>query len=200
VGLLRDLADVIDHFMRSGPGMPAALIYFAVVAAPLTLLHELGHALVAAHRLGGPVHISLGARGRLVRIRLRRLTMAVSALPHPARLGGYASFDASRASARDLLLVALAGPAASLVAFVVAALALSSVSHAGTAHDVLWAATASSLLSVLLSLVPLEFQEHRGGPKLRTDGRVALEAIRAHRAFSACERAQASAMPGSTST
>jgi hypothetical protein len=197
VGLLSDPAGVIDHFIRSSPGMPATFTYLAAVAVPTTLLHELAHALVAARRLGGRVHVSVGARGSLVRIHLRRLSMAVNALPHAARLGG---FDALRAAARDLLLVALAGPAASLAGFALSALVLSYVPRAGTVHDLLWAATAANLCAALLSLIPFQFQEHRGAPKLRTDGRVALEAIRARRAFRACERSQASAMPGSTST
>lgn len=199
VALLHDLAGVIQRFMHAEPGMPVVLVYLAGVAVPMTLLHELAHALVAARRLGGPVHVSVGGTGKLVRIHLRRLTMAVNALPHPSRLGGYTSFDASRASARDLLLVALAGPAASLAGFIVSALALSSAPPTGVVHNLLWAATAANLFGVL-NIVPLEFQERREGPRLRSDGRIALQAIRASRAFGACQRSQARAIPGSTST
>jgi hypothetical protein len=197
VGLLRDLAGEIERFMRVEPGMPVALAYLVGMAVPTALLHELGHALAAGRRLGVPLYISVGGTGKLVRIHLRRLRMAVNALPLPF---GYASFGASRASANALLLVALAGPAASFCGFVVAAVALASVAQTGVVHNLLWAAAATSLARVLLSIVPLELKERRDGTRLRTDGRVAFAALRASRAFRARERAQATAIPGSTST
>jgi hypothetical protein len=180
---MRELAEAVQRFLNASPGMPATLLYVSIAAIPVILVHELGHALMAARRLGAPVHVSVGATGRLLRVHFRRLTMAVNALPHPHGLGGYATFDASRASAFDLLLVALAGPAASLCSFALAALALATSPAAGVVHDVLWAATLDSLAWLLLNIVPLEVQERREGPKLRTDGLLALQAMRAVRAF-----------------
>jgi hypothetical protein len=194
------LGSLVQRFVDPAPGMPLVLACVLAMAVPVALLHELGHALVAARRLGGSAHISLRGTGALVRVRLRRLTMVVAALPHSAGMPGYRTLEESRASARDLLLVALAGPAVSLLGFTLAALALSSARVTGVAHDSLWAAAATNLLAALLTLTPLELQGRRGAPKLRTDGRVALLAVRAGRSFRACERAQAKAIPGSTST
>jgi hypothetical protein len=182
VGLLRDLAELIQSFMRSSPALPAMLIYLVVAAVPITLVHELGHALVAARRLRGPIHVCVGSTGQLLRVRVRHLTLAVSAVTHPGHVGGTTTFDAARATARDVTLIALAGPGASLLGFAVAAVAFSSAPAGGVAHDLLWAATAGSVVAVL-NILPFEFQERRGGPRLRTDGRIALEAARARRAL-----------------
>jgi hypothetical protein len=168
--------------VHPGGDVPTLFAYVLALSLPMTCLHELGHALAAARRLGDPVHISVGGTRRLLRIRFRRLTMAVNALPYRASLGGYDSIDASRASARDLLLVALAGPLASLTGFLAAAIALSSVSTSGSWHDLLWAAAVTNL-AACVSIVPLELRERRGGPRLRTDGRLVLDAVRARRAL-----------------
>jgi hypothetical protein len=105
--------------------------------------------------------------------------MRINAFARPDRAGGLATFDASRATPRDMLLIALAGPAASLVGFVVAAWAMSGAPH-GLLRDLLWAATGDSAFAVL-NLVPLTLSERRGGSALRTDGRIALDALRVER-------------------
>jgi peptidase M50-like protein len=175
-------AFVAQSFIGSAPRMPLAVVYLVAVGVPVVLLHELGHALVAARRLGGPVHMSVGRTGARLSAHFRRLTMAVGALPHPTGVGGYTSFASSRASARDLLLVALAGPAASLLGFALAVMALAVAPASGVAHDVLWAAAVTNLAGVL-NIVPLELRERREGPRFRTDGQFALRAMRAVRAF-----------------
>jgi hypothetical protein len=92
-------------------------------------------------------------------------------------------FDASRATIRDVLLIALAGPAASLAGTVISAWALSAASPPGVVHDLLWAATLTGVFGVL-NLVPLRLQEGRTGPTFRSDGRLALDALRLARALS----------------
>jgi len=174
-----DSVGLIDRF-TSIPGMPALLLYLAAAAVPVILLHELGHALVASRRLGGPVHISVVGTGTLLSIRIKRIRLDVSALSHAAEPPSPTSLDAVRASARDVMLVALAGPAASLLCSALAACALSLAPGTGRGHDFLWATTAIGLLGVL-TVVPLAFQERPGGPRLRTDGRLALDAARAVR-------------------
>jgi hypothetical protein len=95
---------------------------------------------------------------------------------------GVAEFDATDATARDVLLIALAGPAASLVGTMLTAWALSACSPSGVLHDLLWAATLGGAFAVL-NLVPITFQEQRDGPPVRTDGRLALDALRVARAL-----------------
>src|SRR2546425_184321 len=174
-----DPVGLIDRF-TSIPSTPALFLYLAAAAVPGILLHELGHALVASRRLGDPLHISVGGTGTLLSIRIRRLRLDVSALSHAAQPPSSTSVDAVRASARDVMLVALAGPAASLLCSALAACALSLAPGTGLGHDFLWATTAMGLLGVL-TVVPLVFQERPGGPRLRTDGRLALDAARAVR-------------------
>ncbi len=179
--LLYNLADAIVRFMDSGPGLVASLIFLMITAIPVTLLHELGHAIAARRLLDVNVQVSVGSAGKLAEMRLGQIALSINALSHPARVAGVAEFDGSRATARDVLLIALAGPAASLAGTMVTALALSAASTTGALHDLLWAATLAGVVGVL-NLVPLRFQEKRRGPTLRTDGRLALDALRIGRA------------------
>jgi hypothetical protein len=182
VDALYRLADAIVHFMDSSPGLPISLLCIAIAALPVTLLHELGHAVAARRLLGSDVQVSVGSTGKLADIQLGQIALAINALSHPGRASGAAEFDASRATARDILLIALAGPAASLVGTVLTAWALSAASPSGALHNLLWAATAAGVFGVL-NLVPLSFQEGRDGPSVRTDGRLALDALRVARAL-----------------
>jgi hypothetical protein len=65
---------------------------------------------------------------------------------------------------------------------ILTAWALSATSNAGVVSNLLWAATFAGAFGVL-NLVPLRFQERRDGPALRTDGRLALDALRVARAL-----------------
>ena len=179
---LYSIADAIARFMESNPGFPIALLYIAIAALPVTLLHELGHAVAARRLLGGDVDVSVGSTGKVAQMQLGQIALAINAFSHPGRASGAAEFDASRATARDILLIALAGPAASLAGTVLTAWALSAASPSGALHNLLWAATAGGVFGVL-NLVPLSYQEGREGPSVRTDGRLALDALRVARAL-----------------
>lgn len=167
----------IAEFMNSGPPFAAALVWITIAAIPVTFLHELGHALAARRLLGGRVHVKVGTAGKLANLRLGQIEASVNAFARPDRVGGYAAFDASRATARDIAWIALAGPFASLAGTLAAALLLSAAPGTGAVHDFLWAAVACGVFAVL-NIVPFEFQERRDGPKRRTDGLVALAALR----------------------
>jgi hypothetical protein len=80
---LYDLVQTILRFMESSPGLPVSLLYLAVAAVPVTLLHEIGHALAARHLLGGEVKVSVGTAGKLAELRLGQLTVFANALAHP---------------------------------------------------------------------------------------------------------------------
>src|ERR1700736_3946505 len=129
--------------------MAALLVYLLAAAVEVILLHKLGHALAASWRLGDPVHISLDGTGTLLSIRIRRLRLDVNALSHAAERPSRSSVAALRASARDVVLVALAGTAASLLSSLVAACALTLAPGRGAVHGLLWAVTVMGLLGTV---------------------------------------------------
>ena len=110
---LYDLAGAVHRFMEAGPSLLTGLLLLAVAAGPVTLVHEVGHVLVARWRLTG---------------------------------------------------------------------ALFAHAHSGLVRDVLWALTLDGVFGVL-NLVPLTIEERRRQAPLRTDGRLALDAVRAVRAW-----------------
>ena len=176
--LLSSVALGFQEFMNLAPPLVLALIYLAIVALPLTFLHEWGHAVAARRLLGGTVHISVGNAGRVAEIRLGQITTSINALSSPTGLGGYATFDASRATARDVVLIALCGPLASLLGLLIF-IPLYSAANPGTiGHGLLWAAVSWSAFGVLINLIPLNIQERRGSRMMRTDGGLALDAAK----------------------
>jgi hypothetical protein len=181
MGLLYSLAESILLFMDSGPGLPMTLLCLVIAGIPVTLLHELGHAIAAHRLLGSEVEVSIGTVGKVAEMRLGEVAVSVHALSDPSRIGGSAEFDASRATARDVLLIALAGPAASLIGTFGTAWLLGQTSP-GVLHDILWTATLAGAFAVL-NLIPIRLQERRNGPVVRTDGRLALDALRVARAL-----------------
>jgi hypothetical protein len=177
VDLPYNLADWIYGLVRSGPPFPRDLLWIVLAGIPVTLIHELGHAYAARRLLGTEVEVSVGNAGRLAEVRLAGITATIKALPHPGRAAGYASFDASRARASDVVWIALAGPLASLAGLVVSAGLFSVGPAAGVLHDLLWGIVFTSVGGVL-TVIPFVFQERRDGPRLRTDGRLALDALK----------------------
>jgi hypothetical protein len=180
--LLYRLAAMCVDFMNATPGLFPLALGFVLAPIPVVALHELGHALAARRLLGGDVEVSVGNAGKLAELRLGQIVMSVNALTRPDRFSGEAVFDASRATARDVLLIALAGPAASLAGFLVTALAFSAAAPHGIVHNALWSLTFCGLYGVA-NLVPLTLRERRGGPATRTDGRLALDAARVLRSL-----------------
>lgn len=178
--LLYDLAAAMLTFMRSDPNFPVVLLYVALAGIPVTLLHELGHAMAARAQLGAEVHVSVGSTDKLAELRLGQIAMSINALSHPGRAAGSASVDDARATAEDVLWIALAGPLASLGGLVLTWVLYSAAPATGIAHDFLWAAVGTGVFGVL-NLIPLEFQDPRDGPRLRTDGRLAIDALRVSR-------------------
>jgi hypothetical protein len=86
VDLLARLAETIMLFMNAGPAFPADLLYIVIGSIPVTLVHELGHALVARKLLRGDVRVSLGTAGKLAELKLGQIALSGNALAHPARL------------------------------------------------------------------------------------------------------------------
>jgi hypothetical protein len=170
------IATTIHDFMNAGPGTISGLICILLVGIPLTLLHELGHALVARARLDSDVDVTVGSIGRVGTIRVGRLTTTLNAFALPSRIGGAAKFDASRATPQDMLWISLAGPAASLAGGLAADVAYRHAAPSGVVHALLWAAVFDSVFGVA-NLIPLRLRERRDGPTFSTDGMIALSAL-----------------------
>jgi hypothetical protein len=171
------LARVAYDFMESRPGTLFWLLYMVAATIPVTFLHELGHALVAQRRLGGEVAITVGTAGKVAELRLAQIKVSVNALFDPARASGYATFDAQRATARDVLAIALAGPLASLIGTVVTAWMLS-WAPGRALHAVLWSLTFAGVVSLAFNLVPFKLHERGNARPFYSDGMLALEAWR----------------------
>lgn len=137
------------------------------------LIHELGHAIAARALLDADVELSVGNAGPAAELRLGRITARIHALSLRGS-PGEASFGDARATARDVLLVALAGPFASLCGTIVCALLLSAAPSSGIVHDLLWASVGCGVVGVVLNLLPLTL--HTSSGVVRSDGRVALDA------------------------
>jgi hypothetical protein len=177
VDLLYGLAEGVIRLADPGPSLWLALLYLLIVMIPMTLVHELGHALAARRLLDSDVRVVVGGTGRLMEFQLGRIALTVNALSLPGRAAGVAEVDASRATARDVMLIAVAGPATSLVGVLVTGLALASAPPTGVVHELLRTATFLGIIGVL-NLIPITYRERRNGRKVRNDGRLALDALR----------------------
>lgn len=180
MNLLQALAQAIVDFMDQSPPLVWALLAIVLANIPVIALHEAGHALAARRLLDVDVDLAVGSIGRLADLQLGRVRARVSALGPYGGAGGSVQFDHGRATARDVLLIALAGPAASLGGLLVTAWLLSFASSTGVAHALLWAATLGGAIGVL-NLIPFRYRERRDGPFHLTDGRLALDALAAMR-------------------
>lgn len=166
--------------------MLAAVLYLLVIAVvvyflagpPLTLLHELGHALPLA-LAGQSATVYMGRpdpRARptfefgKVEVRIRR----------PVGFGGECRYEEPERgfSPRGRLLIALGGPAASAAATLVFGLA-TYLSPDSPLSALLAAITLAAFLQVLFSMLPVRYPSWLGTAGGRvSDGRRALEAIR----------------------
>jgi hypothetical protein len=109
---------------RMGPGHISALNWLiALLVAefavkPLaTLIHELGHAVVALRVAPGPVVVVVGRPSTAFQVLFEHLKVMWSPLPMRSSWlrpspGGYCKFDQRGVDPRDRMLVGLAGPAA----------------------------------------------------------------------------------------
>jgi hypothetical protein len=151
-----------------------------VVGVPLlVLIHELGHALAAVARTTGRVEVYVGREPAMANFRVGRVGVHLHPNLHgAARLG----FCQHRQPGRrlDRVLIALAGPVASLVGGIVALLAASATSHfVQTAFLVL---AALSFWITVACLVPMTYRKKGGLQAVDSDGRLILNALRAPRA------------------
>jgi hypothetical protein len=146
-----------------------AAVSIAIVPPALVLIHELGHA-IAVRLLGLPLESLVVGDSDDVIIRARGVILRFGRSLDQRAPGGFVTFDATRATARDIIVIALAGPMGNLVSvpvFVAAALFVGS-GEAVTAC--LWLSAFSSVTIGVTSLIPAG---RPGTGDLLTDGRIA---------------------------
>ncbi len=180
VGVLTWVAQTLNGFFESAPPIPVVVVAAFVVEPLLVLVHELGHALAARALLDTDVVVAVGSKGTLLDRHIGRVHLYVNAFGGVAGASGVAGFDWRGATARDVVLITLAGPVASLAGALLAAWLLGIAPAHGVVHALLWAATFGGVLGALNAL-PFRFQQRRGDPVHRSDGRLALEAFTASR-------------------
>jgi hypothetical protein len=146
-----------------------AAVSIAILPPALALIHELGHA-IAVRLLGLPLESLVVGDSDDVIVRARGVILRFGrSLDHRAPSGSV-TFDATRATGRDIIVIALAGPMGNLVSvpvFVAAAL------FAGSGEAVtacLWLGAFGSVMIGVTSLIPAG---RPGTGDLLTDGRIA---------------------------
>ena len=144
VDLLYAATQEFVDFMNGSPSLLAFWVYLLIAGLPIILLHELGHALVAVRRLDADVEVTVGNAAKLAQLRLGQVNASIFALRSPLGPAGSASFDASRATAQDVVWIALAGPVVSAIGLVLAMFCFSAAPADGFVHDMLWAAVLTS--------------------------------------------------------
>jgi len=164
--------------MKASPGLPASLVYIGLASVPVTLLHELGHALVARARLKTEVRISVGSAVKVAEIRLGEVTASLHAFGRPDRIGGSTTFTANCATATDIAWIAIAGPITSLAGLLWAIPLYDMVPQGGFVRGILWAIVLGSVFAVIINLIPFEVEERRGQIPKRTDGKLLVSALR----------------------
>jgi peptidase M50-like protein len=153
---------------------PGGLWFFAtlyVLATPMVLWHELGHALAARAFVDHGVSVQVG-RGDRWKFHLRDIEFRLGA-PSLIGIGGLCYYPES-VTAFESLVIALAGPFATLLGMGLALALLPSL-H-GPLHAATALAAAAQFTGFVLNLVPFTLTD-RSGRRFRTDGRRALDAL-----------------------
>jgi hypothetical protein len=170
-----EVATRFADFMNGSPGFIWIAVISAALAAPLTMLHELGHAVVARRLLPGPVLVNVGHGDSRWEFALCGIDFRVAPVNPFALPAGFCAYDGSSAGARDEVAVALAGPAATLGGLALTLAALGRTG--GVLHTVAWVAVLGEAMALCVCLAPIALTD-RNGRAWRSDGRLALDALR----------------------
>jgi hypothetical protein len=181
--MLYDLADLLERTL-AGPHFLLVFVIWTPIELFLTVtVHEAGHAIAALARRQTGVEIRMGTGQRLVlEARLQGVKLRL-ANPGFLRLGsGQVRWNAERTTVMDLLVIAAAGPIASLLGGLGCVWLARLCGPGGGLHDFL-DLTAFSMIAFggMLNLVPLTLTEgtrRRPGKAMRTDGKLILDVVR----------------------
>ena len=169
--MVQQFADFMDSLSI------ATLVVMVLVSEPLAaFVHELGHGIVAVTRVSGDVRVKVGGMGPLVQWSWGRLAVGVSPLVIPGHFGGHCTYEGRTSSRADRILIALGGPAASLVFGLLLWMLDRSLFASGAMHRIAAITAFVSVGSGLICLVPLKLTDSRGRT-LPTDGAQALAAF-----------------------
>jgi hypothetical protein len=171
-GLLRDFTEFMD-----GTSLLSFLLIAACIQPVLSLLHELGHGLVAAARVPGQVAITIGGLQPFLTFHVGRITASLHPLMLPWRFDALCRYEKECESRTDAILIALAGPAVSITTGLAAWAILRATPGATMLDAVLGIAAFMSIASAIVCLVPMTVTDTRG-QRLRTDGACVLGALR----------------------
>jgi hypothetical protein len=170
-----EVAARFADFMNDGPGLIWMAVVSGVLAVPLTLMHEIGHAVAARKLLRGSVLVHVGHGHARWEFSACGVEFRV-ALVHPFAVpAGFCEYDGAGARARDEVAVALAGPAVTLLGLALSLVALAHVD--GLVRAVVWVAVIAQAFALVICLLPLTMTDRRGRA-WRSDGRLALDALR----------------------
>ena len=164
--------DVLESFQafmdRGSPADGLVVLGMSVVALPLLVFaHEAGHALAVRARGLPLAELVVGDTPDLT-IRTGGVRIQLGRHVGNGDVGGYVRYDGSTASPTDVLIIALAGPAANLlVTPVIVALAVAEWSQ-GIVEGMLWVIALVSLFIAVGNLVPSDIE---AGLDAASDGR-----------------------------
>lgn len=171
--LLRSFVDFMDGL----PSIPLMLAIALATAPLLALFHELGHAVVAVSRLPGRVHVTVGGEDSLISFELGRIAVSLHPLVLPWRFDGVCAYETESESRVDAIVIALAGPAASLAVGISGFALVGAVTMASWLEIFIAVASFNSVGMAIICLVPMTLTDTRG-TTLRTDGANVLAALR----------------------
>jgi Zn-dependent protease len=156
------------------------MLTILVLGGPVTLWHEIGHAVAARRRVPGRVAIFVGIAPRRWRFALGGIEFAVSPLTAPLGPAGECVYE-GWPTAGDAAVIAAAGPAATAAGLAVT-LAAIKLAPGAIPPPVVAGSVLIQAFALVFNLVPLTYT-HRGRA-YPTDGRKLLDALRSRRSIS----------------
>ena len=168
MGLLLRTAELFADTLAALP-LWALLLLPAVLAPPLVVWHELGHAVAALLLTRGPVEARVGAEESPFWFSAGRLRVVISPLP---LAGGECRYDdATLDRGRDEAWIAAAGPLASaLAAGLLTALALALGSADDPLVTVAVVGAQVAALQTIMTLLPIRYALGSGAAGAESDG------------------------------
>ena len=162
--------------MSSGPALWWYVAGLLVVVPPIVLVHELGHAVAARTLLPGRVLVHVGTLRRGLYFRTAGIEFLLTPVVVPFGRGGTCLYE-GRPNRREAAVIALSGPAATLLGFLATMPLLARAG--GPVHSLVWITVLAQGGTGLLNLIPFTLCDGRGRTTFVSDGMSALRALRA---------------------